>query len=189
MTVLTKLTFSSRAREITAVLVPMTSADNVSSPISEIPRGKHDNMQFKDCGGYVRLGNSRHSGSSMGAWRRVIGTVGQWIALPDNYPLGRGDRLSKSIYRWMATQGAALIHRETLDWLGVSHGPMYRACLTLSHQWWRGARTKGKDEDGVTRGTSWPYTTRTDTRGKTGQGGQSAGQKGRTVIVNDRTVL
>lgn len=93
-----------------------------------------------------------------GGLRRVIGTVGQWIALPDNYPMD-GKIVFQVYLPPDAKQGAA-VHRETLDWLGASHGPMYRAHLTLSHQWWRGARTKGKDKDSVTRGTSWPYATR-----------------------------
>lgn len=93
-----------------------------------------------------------------GGLRRVIGTVGQWIALPDNYPMD-GEIVFQVYLPPDARQGAA-VHRETLDWLGASHGPMYRAHLTLSHQWWRGARTKGKDKDSITRGTSWPYATR-----------------------------
>ena len=93
-----------------------------------------------------------------GGLRRVIGTVGQWIALPDNYPMD-GKIVFQVYLPPDARQGAA-VHRETLDWLGASHGPMYRAHLTLSHQWWRGARTKGKDKDSITRGTSWPYATR-----------------------------
>ncbi len=93
-----------------------------------------------------------------GGLRRVIGTVGQWIALPDNYPMD-GEIVFQVYLPPDAKQGAA-VHRETLDWLGASHGPMYRAHLTLSHQWWRGARTKGKGKDRITRGTSWPYATR-----------------------------
>ena len=93
-----------------------------------------------------------------GGLRRVIGTVGQWIALPDNFPMD-GEIVFQVYLPPNAKQGAA-VHRETLDWLGASHGPMYRAHLTLSHQWWRGARTKGKDKGNVTRGTSWPYATR-----------------------------
>lgn len=93
-----------------------------------------------------------------GGLRRVIGTVGPWIAIPDNFPMDR--EIIFQVYLPPDAKQGAIVHRETLDWLGASHGPMYRAHLTLSHQWWRGARTKGKGKDGTTRGTAWPYATR-----------------------------
>lgn len=93
-----------------------------------------------------------------GGLRRVIGTVGEWIALPDDYPLD--GELFFQVYLPPGAQQGALVHRETLDHLGANSGLMYRAALTLAHQWWRAARSKGKGKSGETLGTTWPYAKR-----------------------------
>ena len=93
-----------------------------------------------------------------GGLRRVIGTVGEWIALPDDYPLDGS--LLFQVYLPPGAQQGALVHRETLDHLGANSGLMYRAALTLAHQWWRAARTKGKNKRGEALGTTWPYAKR-----------------------------
>ncbi|MDE0077684.1 MAG: hypothetical protein OXO50_09200 [Caldilineaceae bacterium] len=115
-----------------------------------------------------------------GGLRRVIGTVGKWIALPDDFPLD-GEIIFQVFLPPGAQQGA-MVHRETLDYLGVSSGLMYRAELTLAHQWWRAAHTKGKTKEGITRGTTWPYATR-PARLKDGAGNALI-KKGRTVPGN-----
>ena len=112
-----------------------------------------------------------------GGLRRVIGTVGKWIALPDDFPLD-GEIIFQVFLPPGAQQGA-MVHRETLDYLGVSSGLMYRAKLTLAHQWWRAAHTRGKTKEGITRGTTWPYATR-PARLKDGAGNALI-EKGRTV--------
>ena len=62
-----------------------------------------------------------------GGLRRVIGTVGEWIALPDDYPLD--GELFFQVYLPPGAQQGALVHRETLDHLGANSGLMYRAAL------------------------------------------------------------
>ena len=93
-----------------------------------------------------------------GGLRRVIGTVGEWILLPDDYPLD--GEVVFQVYLPPGTRQGALVHRETLDYLGAASGLMYRAALTLAHQWWRATRTKGKGKNGETLGTTWPYAKR-----------------------------
>ena len=100
-----------------------------------------------------------HAGvPARGGLRRVIGTVGEWIALPDDFPLA--GELFFQVYLPPGAQQGALVHRETLDHLGANSGLMYRAALTLAHQWWRSARTKGKGKSGEALGTTWPYANR-----------------------------
>ncbi len=141
-----------------------------------IPRGKHRLRAMQRLRAAM-FGWNLAGIPDRGGLRRVIGTVGEWITLPDDYPLD-GEVLFQVYLPLGATRGA-LIHRETMDYLGVSSGLMYRAMLTLAHQWWRAAHTKGKSEDGVTRGTTWPYATR-PIRRKDGAGNPII-RKGRTV--------
>ncbi|MXX23853.1 MAG: hypothetical protein F4Z82_00195 [Caldilineaceae bacterium SB0668_bin_21] len=142
----------------------------------ETPRGKHRQRAIQRLRAAM-FGWNLAGIPDRGGLRRVIGTVGEWIALPDDYPLD--GEIFFQVYLPLGATRGALIHRETMDYLGVSSGLMYRAMLTLTHQWWRGAHTKGKNEDGVTRGTTWPYATR-PIRRKDGAGNPII-RKGRTV--------
>ena len=141
-----------------------------------VPRGKHRLRAMQRLRAAM-LGWNYAGIPDRGGLRRVIGTVGEWIALPDDYPLD--DEVIFQVYLPPGATRGALIHRETMDYLGVSSGLMYRAMLTLAHQWWRATHTKGKGNDGVTRGTIWPYATR-QVRLKD-EAGNPIIRKGRTV--------
>ena len=142
----------------------------------EIPRGKHRQRAMQRLRAAM-FGWNLAGIPDRGGLRRVIGTVGEWIALPDDYPLD--GEIFFQVYLPLGATRGALIHRETMDYLGVSSGLMYRAMLTLAHQWWRAAHTKGKSRDGVTRGTTWPYATRPIRRKD--EEGNPIIRKGRTV--------
>lgn len=97
-----------------------------------------------------------------GGIRRVIGTIGPWNVLPPDYPLD--GPITFQVYFPRSAKTGALLQRDIMNFLGVSHAPMYRTMLSLCHQWSRAARTKGKykrgPDKGKTKGTTFPYATR-----------------------------
>ena len=82
-----------------------------------------------------------------GGLRRVVGTAGPWVSPPYDYPLD--GRISWEVFLSKSDKPGVRIHRETLDYLGVTSALMYRLMLGAYTAW-----------DNAAREGAYPYATR-----------------------------